>query len=247
MPAEAETRSIAAALESVLGSGGALVLAPHPDDETLGCGALLAACFASGHAAHVAAMTDGERSHPNSATWPADRLARQRREETHAAVHCLGGSADDISFLGYPDSNAPLAGAALAEAGRRVRSIADRFKLGTILTTAEADPHCDHQAAARIALAAAAMGPCLRVLFFPIWSRKDHVDVSGGGRFVVHSFPLGCFGPMKRVALGAHLSQLGQLITDDADGFTLDRVFAERFLTESEIFLELHNANCNGT
>jgi LmbE family N-acetylglucosaminyl deacetylase len=246
MATETKTRSVARALEAVLGSDGALVLAPHPDDETLGCGALLAACFASRRTAHVVAITDGDRSHPNSPSWPPERLARQRRKEAQAAVRSLGGGASNISFLGYPDCDVPGAGTALAEAGRRVRDIADRLGLRTILTTAEADPHCDHQAAARIATAAAARSPCLRVLFFPIWSRKGEPDMSGGGRFVVHHFPLGAFGRRKRAALGAHVTQLGQLITDDPEGFTLERSFAERFLTEGEIFLELRDANRNG-
>ncbi len=243
MPADVATHPADLALEALLGHEGALVLAPHPDDETLGCGALLAACFAPGRAVHVAMITDGDRSHPNSPSWPASRLARQRRQETQSAVRCLGGHPGNISFLGYSDCDVPHAGAALEDAARRVRSLADRLGLQTILTTAAADPHCDHQAAARIAMAAAAAAPRLRVLFFPIWSRNSDVDMSGAGRFIVHQFPLGPFGAMKRAALAAHESQLGQLITDDADGFTLDHAFAERFLTEDEAFLELRDAN----
>jgi LmbE family N-acetylglucosaminyl deacetylase len=243
MPADAETQPVAQALQALLGADGALVLAPHPDDETLGCGALLAASFASRRAVHVAMITDGDRSHPNSPTWPAARLARRRRQETQAALHRLGGRPADISFLGYPDCVVPHAGAALAHAAGRVRRIADRFGLRTILTTAAADPHCDHQAAARIAMAAARASPRLRVLFFPIWSRNNDADISGAGRFIVHHLPLGPFAATKRAALAAHESQLGRLITDDPDGFTLDSAFAELFLAEGEIFLEPRDAD----
>ncbi|HTI01677.1 MAG TPA: PIG-L family deacetylase, partial [Acidisoma sp.] len=39
-----------------------LILAPHPDDETLGCGGLIAQCCAAGMPPHVAIMTDGSHS-----------------------------------------------------------------------------------------------------------------------------------------------------------------------------------------
>ncbi len=47
------------------GAAPIVVLAPHPDDESLGCGALLAAAFA-GKGARVVCLTDGSGSHPGS-------------------------------------------------------------------------------------------------------------------------------------------------------------------------------------
>src|SRR5690606_16204888 len=43
------------------------VIAPHPDDESLGCGGLIAALAADGRAVQVVFVTDGAGSHPNSA------------------------------------------------------------------------------------------------------------------------------------------------------------------------------------
>ena len=61
---QAEDEDIPAVAASVLLRGRPLlVLAPHPDDESLGCGALLAQAFA-GAGAHVACLTDGAASHP---------------------------------------------------------------------------------------------------------------------------------------------------------------------------------------
>ena len=53
----------AASADALLGGRPLLVLAPHPDDESLGCGALLAHGLA-GPGAHVACLTDGAASHP---------------------------------------------------------------------------------------------------------------------------------------------------------------------------------------
>ena len=66
-----------AGLDRLLGpGGGALVLAPHPDDESLGTGGLIAACVAEGRRVHVAVVSDGAASHPGSRAWPPARLAR---------------------------------------------------------------------------------------------------------------------------------------------------------------------------
>ena len=59
---------------TIAGSGPILVLAPHPDDESLGCGGLIAQACAAGIEVHVAILTDGSMSHPNSAAFPAQRL-----------------------------------------------------------------------------------------------------------------------------------------------------------------------------
>ena len=52
-----------------------LVLAPHPDDETLGAGGLLARLARDGVRCDVIVLTDGEGSHPDSPTHTPARLA----------------------------------------------------------------------------------------------------------------------------------------------------------------------------
>ena len=53
-------------LNDIIGGGTCLILAPHPDDESLGCGGLIAACVAAGRSPLVVILTDGAGSHPNS-------------------------------------------------------------------------------------------------------------------------------------------------------------------------------------
>ena len=52
-----------AEIERVLSSKKILVVAPHPDDESLGCGGLIAKLAASGSAFCVLFVTDGGASH----------------------------------------------------------------------------------------------------------------------------------------------------------------------------------------
>lgn len=89
-----------------------LVISPHPDDETLGCGGLLQRCTAARGVAHVVFMTDGdgfrvgvERQFRTIRATPADfrRFAAMRREEAHRACSLLGVSRRSISFMGFPD------------------------------------------------------------------------------------------------------------------------------------------------
>ena len=53
-----------ASLTDLLGDGGAVVVAPHPDDESLGCGALILEAIADKRPVRIVFVSDGTRSHP---------------------------------------------------------------------------------------------------------------------------------------------------------------------------------------
>ena len=79
----------------------AVVLAPHPDDEVLGVGGLLALPARAGSRVLIVAVTDGEASHPGSDALPPGLLARTRATETLAALAALGLPAG-VRRLGLP-------------------------------------------------------------------------------------------------------------------------------------------------
>src|ERR1700692_108633 len=64
----------------------AVIVSPHPDDEILATGGLLAQLSDLGRKALIIAVTDGTASHPDSPEWPAARLAATRPQETRAAL-----------------------------------------------------------------------------------------------------------------------------------------------------------------
>src|SRR5258707_15716528 len=76
--------------ECVENWGETLVLAPHPDDESLGCGGAIALLRQRGIRVTIAVITDGQASHPNSRLLPSSVLIQLRRQEALEAASALG-------------------------------------------------------------------------------------------------------------------------------------------------------------
>ncbi|GAN77087.1 PIG-L deacetylase family protein [Acidisphaera rubrifaciens] len=212
------------------------VLAPHPDDESLGCGGLIAQAAAAGIPAHVVVLTDGTGSHPNSRRFPAPALAALREGEARAAVRALGLSADRVAFLHAPDTRAPHAGPAfdaLVDAlALRLRATGSR----TLFATWRHDPHGDH-AAAHLIAAAAARRAGARLMSYPVWgwTLPDDTEVDAPA-----AMRLDVSGQLaaKRRAIAAHRSQMTDLIDDDPDGFRLPEDFVALHTGTWEVFLD---------
>ncbi|HET8767355.1 MAG TPA: PIG-L family deacetylase, partial [Pedococcus sp.] len=79
-----------------------VVLAAHPDDETLGCAGLVSAASAAGVPVTVVVATLGEGSHPASRTHTAGQLAARREEEVRCAVGEVAAAAR-VEVLRLPD------------------------------------------------------------------------------------------------------------------------------------------------
>ncbi|WP_255328593.1 PIG-L deacetylase family protein [Paracoccus albicereus] len=211
-----------------------MVLAPHPDDESLGCGGLLAYAFRN-HGARVVCMTDGSASHPNSQQWPPARLAEARRNEMRNAVAELGGSADDLNFLDHPDGwlgasdRDAVAEALVAEcAASHVRRV--------FVTSAE-DHHEDHRATADIGARMSRLAPDLQIFAYPVWSRWDDPDFDRRLPEKQAVFlPIGDARAAKLAAIEAHASQRGRLVEDDPSGFAMTDDFVTAFVDNAEIF-----------
>jgi LmbE family N-acetylglucosaminyl deacetylase len=89
-----------------------LVIAPHPDDETLGAGGLMQRVREAGGQVHVIYLTDGDgypegvrvEDHVESPTAKDYRgYGRQRKREARAALKELGFTKDTATFLSFPD------------------------------------------------------------------------------------------------------------------------------------------------
>lgn len=234
----ARMRALTFATPDVLiGAGAPLILAPHPDDESLGCGGLIAACCAMGRPPIVVVLTDGARSHPGSAAFPPARLVALRAAETRAAVAALGLAPSRLHFMGLPDGEVPRRGPALEGAAAALAAIARDSGVGTILATWEHDPHADHVAAHAIASRAAALAGA-RLLSYPVWGwalpprRRLEAGVIAGARLDITAQR-----PAKRRAIAAHASQHGAIVADDPRGFRLPATLLAALDQPFEVFL----------
>ncbi|MBU2961593.1 PIG-L family deacetylase [Citreicella sp. C3M06] len=216
-----------------------VVLAPHPDDESLGCGGLLANAFA-GHGAHVVLMTNGAASHPGSRGWPARQRTDVRARELDAAIRELGGTAEDVTRLGLPDAGMADPSVPVFSIARSIAALMSRLGARCLFATAPTDPHCDHEVTAEIArLAARVTGA--RLMFYPVWSRWKQPDfrteLAGMSEYRLDTSAV---RERKARAIAAHQSQHGKIFTDDDQGFVLDPGFVRLFVETDEIFFEEH-------
>jgi LmbE family N-acetylglucosaminyl deacetylase len=212
------------------------IVAPHPDDETLGCGLLLLAAAERGLPVTIVCMTDGSRSHPGSATWPAHRLAAERRLELTRAVRCLAPAAK-VVWLGYPDTGLPTDGPALVAARGRLARHLPRRHDALILTTWPHDPHGDHASTARLVQDARGPDHPARLFHYPIWGRfLEHAPAPGLDRAFLVAGDTAARA-RKRRALACHRTQMSSLIGDDPEGFVMPEWMQEHFVEHPEIYL----------
>ncbi|MGC6398952.1 PIG-L deacetylase family protein [Sphingomonas sp. FW199] len=180
-----------------------LVLAPHPDDETLGAGALIRQAVTERWYGGTVYLTDGGASHPAADPAARARLVRARQREARVALRRLGDPAARLpATLNWPDA-APLAPDSKGYrcAVRRLSAYCRRLGIGMIAVTSPRDPHCDHVAAAALAHAVGtATRSAIRIVEYGVWS-----DGGGVAGRLWRTRPLA--PGIRRSALAAHRSQ----------------------------------------
>jgi LmbE family N-acetylglucosaminyl deacetylase len=199
-----------------------LLVVPHPDDESLATGGLLAALSSRGVDTLVVAVTDGENAYED-----VESLGAIRREEQEEALRRLGVSSDSIIRLGLPDSSVSLHEEELTSQLVQLSSSQTH-----VLAPWPGDFHPDHEACGRAAIEAArATGAKLTFYFFWTWHRGT-LDLLRREELSV--FPLDDeMISAKQQALFCHASQL-----ERSDG---DPILNERLLEPArrtfEVFL----------
>jgi LmbE family N-acetylglucosaminyl deacetylase len=179
-----------------------LVLAPHPDDESLAAGGLISMLISTGVPVRVIAVTDGERAYGNR---PDAALAEVRRTEQTAALEQLGLKSDAIDRLGLTDSHVSREEKSLVE--QLLPLVSEDTH---ILAPWPGDFHPDHEACGRAAEEVARLsGATLTFYFFWTWHR--------GLPSLIRDLPLRSIAlsthqqEAKRAAIGQHRSQLMHL------------------------------------
>jgi len=209
-----------------------LVLAPHPDDETLGCATAIMRRVEASTPVHVVVVTDGSTWPPGKD--PAENIAT-RDAELRAACELLGLPRAAVSHLDFPEQGLDSAGADLVDA---VADAVRTWKPADVLTTSEADPHPDH-AALGAAVRRVVAGTSSRLLVYPVWqwdhprswlrtlrtaSRPELVRTAG-------------YLDRKRAAVAVYRSQTSSDAGGElTGGYGLGGRFLSRFLSTNEMF-----------
>jgi LmbE family N-acetylglucosaminyl deacetylase len=122
----------------------AVVFAPHPDDETLGCGGTIIKKKRAGADVKIVFMTDGSKSHK---LLDEDELKVMRTREGIAAGQSLGLRVDDMYFLAFKDSKL---NEHMESATTKVLEILQRQQPDEIFIPYYKEPHSDHMATNKI-------------------------------------------------------------------------------------------------
>jgi LmbE family N-acetylglucosaminyl deacetylase/SAM-dependent methyltransferase len=215
-----------------------VVVAPHPDDETLGAGGLIATARAAGATVTVVVATAGEASHPSSPTHGPGQLAARRRAELAAAVAALGPGID-VCPVGLPD------GGVAGGIDELAAAIVSRLRGPAVVAAPwEQDGHPDHEAAAAAAREAVRGRDDCRLWQFPVWAwhwadpgspaaRESPLPWRRMRRLALPEPAAAA----KRRAIACYASQQQPLSPRPGDEAVLRRSFIEHFRRPYETFV----------
>ena len=224
--------------ELLLPVDGLIVVAAHPDDETLGAAGLIRRVHRRGGHVTVIVATDGEASHPASPTHTREQIAELRRAEVERAVDSLA-EGTRLHFLGIPD------GALREHSDRLVEAIAgvlDRQKgrdgENGLLVVApwSGDGHRDHRIAAE-AVARVCDARGIRHMGYPIWlwhwGAPDDVPWESAQTLTLTADEVAA----KQNAIDLHASQIAPLSPAPGDEAVVHAEMRAHFDRAVELFL----------
>lgn len=207
-----------------------VVVAPHPDDEILMCGGLLALRAERGLSSLVVAVTNGEASHGTDDERASAKLAILRTKESFDGLTALGLSETSVVRLNFPDGKADNMIFAIT-----MQLFALLRPSDVIVTTWSLDGHPDHEAVCEAARQAALKVGC-GLLEAPVWmwhwSRPEELCIPWG-RLIAIDLPERTL-LAKKEALMHHRSQLE--IRDEGVGAVLVPSIVERVARPKEYY-----------
>ncbi len=213
----------------------ALVFSPHQDDETLGCGGMIAIKREQGIPVAIVFLTDGH-SCGGSQALSKENIITIRKREAIKAASILGVAQSEIHFLDKPDGKLQY----LDSKERKLTTdkIIDLLKLyqpEEVYIPHHHDNHDDHEATYELVQEAIKQAEIeLELLQYPIWlfwclpfsSKINLHDIESAYRLSISSV-----NDKKNRAIASYSSQLKLLPHD----------FVKLFLGTDEIFFKVKN------
>ncbi len=225
--------------------GSTVIIAPHPDDEALGCGGLMALLHQAGTPVAAVLVSDGSMSHPASTLFSGPARRAVRETEFRHALTILGADAAEPLLLGLPDGQVPASDEepGFAVAATQLREFLERQQAATVVVPWRRDPHLDHRATSRLVQAAlAGMATAPRRLEYVVWAWERAASTdwpTDADKVAGVRLDIGAVLGQKQRAIAAHRSQVAPgVFTDDPDGFLLSAEMLAHFNGPYEVFFE---------
>ncbi|MBV8884660.1 MAG: PIG-L family deacetylase [Chroococcidiopsidaceae cyanobacterium CP_BM_RX_35] len=213
----------------VVSQKSAMVFSPHQDDETLGCGGMIALKRSLGVPVEVVFLTDGRYGRPEWIT--PETIIEIRQQEAVNALNILGVASSGIHFINQLDGS--LQHLPHDQRQHVVNQLVQRlqsFTPGEIYVPHKKDVHGDHEATYKLVQEAiAASGIQVELLQYPIWMLWQNPmsfnlkfeDTSNAYRLAIDSVR-----DRKKQAIESYISQMSGL----------PKGFLNRFFLPYEIF-----------
>ena len=210
-----------------------VVVGAHPDDESLGAGGLVATATAAELPTALLVATDGEASHPYSASHSREAMARRRRDELVRAAAALGLDRSKVTTLALPD------GQVGDHTDAVVAAIVDLVGDGRdclLVAPYRADGHPDHEAIGRCAVTAAhRTGATLAEYPIWLWHAGEPHDLPVASLARLPLSPRA--SAAKKAAIASHTSQVRALTDQPGDEVMLTASVLEHFEGDEELFV----------
>ncbi|MBF2006525.1 MAG: PIG-L family deacetylase [Chlorogloeopsis fritschii C42_A2020_084] len=212
----------------------AMVFAPHQDDETFGCGGMIALKRELGVPVKVVFLTDGHKSYFQ--IKPED-IVQVRKQEATSALNILGvESPEDIYFIDQPDGELRhISSEQQLDTINQLVKLLKSFQPAEVYVPHQKDKHPDHEATYDLVQAALKeSGIQAQVFQYPIWLFWKMPPL-----FRVNLQPL---GQSYKLSIKSVFNKKQQAIqVYGSQRHTLPFSFMRRFFLPSEIFFQQEN------
>lgn len=180
-----------------------LVISPHPDDESIGCGGTIRKHVLEGDTVEVIILTSGEKGGHTAIS--EKELIRIREQESLKAKDILG--VHNFEFWRHPDGSFKVT----EEVRQRLKDKLEQSRSEMIYVPHEAEDHPDHRAAAdlvrQVASSLSNVSPKPEILMYEVWTPIQKID---------HIVDISDYVDIKRQAIQAYESQCSVLKFDEA-------------------------------
>ena len=142
-----------------------LIIAPHPDDEVLGCSGLIQRSLKEGKPVDVVILSGGGKSHSGCCSIDEKELVESRRALSRTAAGILGLPLNHLHFLDYPDGEISFD----CPETRKLKILIDKLRPKAIFIPHKGEGWNDHLAAGDIVKKLIGEDSCVELYEYCVW------------------------------------------------------------------------------